>query len=117
MLTKCPECGHEVSTYAETCPHCGCKIKEYIKQKDAVEELAPYAHRRLIGLLGTSIMCGFFGIVTLSIAIACACNVSERLNSETAPWVFAMTIIFHIFGGLCFLLWYVKYKSAKEFLD
>ena len=26
-LTKCPDCGHEVSTYAEICPNCGYPLK------------------------------------------------------------------------------------------
>lgn len=26
-LTKCPECGKEVSTLASTCPHCGYPLK------------------------------------------------------------------------------------------
>lgn len=26
MLTKCPECGHDVSTSAEKCPNCGAPI-------------------------------------------------------------------------------------------
>ncbi len=36
-LIKCPECGKEVSTAAETCPHCGYPIKknEPIKEKPA----------------------------------------------------------------------------------
>ena len=34
-LIKCPECGKEVSTAAETCPHCGYPIKnnEPVKEK------------------------------------------------------------------------------------
>jgi predicted RNA-binding Zn-ribbon protein involved in translation (DUF1610 family) len=28
MLTKCRECGKDVSTEANTCPHCGCPQKE-----------------------------------------------------------------------------------------
>ena len=27
-LIKCPECGKEVSTAAETCPHCGYPLKK-----------------------------------------------------------------------------------------
>ena len=26
-LMKCPECGNDVSTSAETCPHCGYRLK------------------------------------------------------------------------------------------
>ena len=26
-LTKCPECGQEISDTAKSCPHCGYKIK------------------------------------------------------------------------------------------
>ncbi len=32
-LLKCPECGHEISEYAEACPNCGCpmsKIQELL---------------------------------------------------------------------------------------
>lgn len=27
MLTKCPECGHDVSTNAEKCPNCGTPVE------------------------------------------------------------------------------------------
>lgn len=30
MLTKCPECGHDVSTNAEKCPNCGSPINETV---------------------------------------------------------------------------------------
>lgn len=35
-LLKCPECGKEVSEYAECCPNCGCPIL-LIKKKEVVE--------------------------------------------------------------------------------
>ena len=28
MLTKCKECGKDVSTEANSCPHCGCPQKQ-----------------------------------------------------------------------------------------
>jgi uncharacterized OB-fold protein len=29
-LTKCPECGHEVSKKARTCPSCGHRKKQFL---------------------------------------------------------------------------------------
>jgi len=46
-LLKCPECGHEVSSFADKCPNCGCpiavikndlKAKEQTKQQQAEKE-------------------------------------------------------------------------------
>lgn len=45
-LTKCRECGHQISKSAESCPSCGAKVKR-------------------TGLL-TKIVAGFFGLVFLS---------------------------------------------------
>lgn len=33
MLTKCPECGHDVSTNAEKCPNCGAPIGKLASEK------------------------------------------------------------------------------------
>ena len=30
-LRHCPECGHEISTFAEKCPECGFPYKKYKK--------------------------------------------------------------------------------------
>ena len=40
-LIQCPECGHDVSTFAETCPNCGCptSIMEEIKKDCTVCEI------------------------------------------------------------------------------
>ena len=35
-LLKCPECGKEVSEYAEHCPNCGCSVS-LAKKKEVVE--------------------------------------------------------------------------------
>ena len=35
-LIKCPECGKEVSTSAETCPHCGFPIKQDLVKQQRV---------------------------------------------------------------------------------
>ena len=50
-LMKCPECGKDVSSYAESCPSCGCpsrcfdlaledKAKKAEADRAAMEELA-----------------------------------------------------------------------------
>ena len=36
-LTKCPECGKEVSTSAETCPHCGYPLKKVQKEEPVLD--------------------------------------------------------------------------------
>lgn len=38
-LIKCPECGHQVSTFAAACPQCGCPIGE--EQVAAAQQPAP----------------------------------------------------------------------------
>lgn len=43
MLTKCPECGLQVSNLAFTCPHCGYPLKDKPKYK----RQAPHKRRRL----------------------------------------------------------------------
>lgn len=43
-LIKCPECGHDVSTYADTCPECGCPVSRATAaaaQETAAAESAP----------------------------------------------------------------------------
>lgn len=37
-LIKCPECGREISTLAETCPHCGYPIKNTQKKVVSYEQ-------------------------------------------------------------------------------
>lgn len=37
-LIKCPECGKEISEYADSCPNCGYKIQDYLKKKSQEEE-------------------------------------------------------------------------------
>lgn len=32
-LIKCPECGKEISEYADSCPNCGYSIKDYFEKK------------------------------------------------------------------------------------
>lgn len=40
-LIKCPECGKDVSTAAESCPHCGFPIKKESSTKIVKEETFP----------------------------------------------------------------------------
>lgn len=117
MLMKCPECGHEVSSYADTCPHCGCNIQKAIKQKDAVEELAPYAQARIIRRFAASVMFAFFSVLSLILGICSACNVSEVLNKDVAPWMFGTFALFTIGSALCFLIAFIQYKSVKKVID
>lgn len=35
MLTKCPECGHDVSTRAEKCPNCGAPLEAAASPSEA----------------------------------------------------------------------------------
>lgn len=37
-LIKCPDCGKEVSTFAETCPHCGYPLKSKQPQPISYEQ-------------------------------------------------------------------------------
>ena len=43
-LIKCPECGHEISEYADKCISCGCpmaKIKELLYSPSKLEPSLP----------------------------------------------------------------------------
>lgn len=117
MLIKCPECGHEVSSYADACPHCGCNIQRAIEQKDAIDELAPYAYRRIMGLILSGGMFGMFAVLTLILGICSACNMSEVLNRELAPWMFTVFVILALGSAGCLLLGIYKYKSLKKVVD
>ncbi len=44
-LIKCPECGHDVSTFAQTCPNCGYPIQQQQKPPQ-VEEIKPERTRQ-----------------------------------------------------------------------
>lgn len=37
-LLKCPECGSEVSSFADFCPHCGCPICIVLKSNAPFKE-------------------------------------------------------------------------------
>lgn len=37
-LTRCPECGGEVSTGAATCPHCGYAFRDRVVEEPVREE-------------------------------------------------------------------------------
>lgn len=41
-LIKCPECGKDVSTAAETCPHCGFPIKNKVKEPAEIIDTTNY---------------------------------------------------------------------------
>ena len=36
-LIKCPECGRQVSEYAENCPNCGCPMDRDLPYEDEYE--------------------------------------------------------------------------------
>lgn len=42
-LLKCPECGHDVSSYAKACPNCGCPMEEIknLLATQSVSDVAP----------------------------------------------------------------------------
>lgn len=40
-LFKCPECGHAVSEFAQTCPNCGCPLKPLHGQERGEEDHYP----------------------------------------------------------------------------
>ena len=40
-LFKCPECGHAVSEFAQTCPNCGCPLKTLQSQEIGEEDHYP----------------------------------------------------------------------------
>lgn len=69
-LTKCPECGKEVSTSAETCPHCGYPLKVNQADKALVEETEHLSKvylknqkHHMIAELVCSVICIIAGIV------------------------------------------------------
>ena len=48
-LVNCPECGKEVSTYAEACPNCGCP-KDVILESVETTETKEYTEEELEAL-------------------------------------------------------------------
>jgi len=83
MLTKCPECGHDVSTTAEKCPNCGAPISstaqglipEASKNVQVIEKTSKYYKAQklysvvlfVVGLIlfGTGTSNGAKGVTTL----------------------------------------------------
>jgi len=77
MLTKCPECGHDVSTKAEICPNCGSPIKKEEGQK--LENRTFYENsqqRRSNPILAVLIVVILMSIVAIFVA---------KLNNKTLP--------------------------------
>lgn len=71
MLTKCPECGHDVSTTADKCPNCG----YVLRQTDIQEALQPGARNKttagLLALLLGSVGAQFFYMGAAGAGILC----------------------------------------------
>lgn len=65
-MTKCKECGKEISTTAKTCPHCGASTSPIL---DAVEGVGETA-----GALGKALMS--LGIIIMVAIILATCAFS-----------------------------------------
>lgn len=76
-LTKCPECGQEISDTAKSCPHCGYKIKKVtnLKQFDKKKIMMP-----IILVVLVSIIVIFFSVFSGDKVIRNA-RWGESLNS------------------------------------
>ena len=67
-LIKCPECGEEISSLAESCPHCGCPLKPtpVSYTNPAVE--AEYNFRTVMSFI-SGVMLVILGIVLIVVGI------------------------------------------------
>ena len=77
MITKCPECGNDISDKAYTCPHCGCPLlmdkitaKARIRAQEAAARFSCASQRAKIK--ASSIALLTFKSLAVVIAIACS---------------------------------------------
>lgn len=62
-MTKCKECGKDISTLAETCPHCGASTSPVL---DTIESGAKAAES-----LGSVLM--FIGVIIIALILLATC--------------------------------------------
>ena len=65
-MTKCKECGKEISTLAKTCPHCGASTTPIL---DALNDASSAASS-----LGKSLI--FIGVIILAIGMLAMCGLN-----------------------------------------
>ena len=90
-LVKCPECNHEVSTFAEVCPNCGypLKAKPPAKQDENLYVLASrdrsgsgIAGGIILIIFGTILIPIIFGIFFVIIGISSICETATNNHNK-----------------------------------
>lgn len=93
MLTKCPECGHEVSTTADKCPNCGYGLRQAARNKTTAGLLALFlgevgAQFFYMGSPGVGILCILFcwtgipSIIAIIQGITYLCMSDAEFNAK-----------------------------------
>ena len=80
-LIKCSECGHEISSLAETCPNCGAPVSNNYYD-ESIKTENKFAKTGNI-FLGISVIFNILGIFSILAIIygGLAMSESERINS------------------------------------
>ena len=98
-LIKCPDCGKEISSHAESCPHCGYPLKKK-KDYNVVDPIVTGEFEsKTIGAFISS------GILTIAgiIVIIMGC-VSKGAVTKNAGMIIGLGVFFILMGVMSFLI-------------
>ena len=110
-IIKCPECGQEVSSFAETCPHCGYRLKEKnsylatVTQQYAIRD----ARSRAIGCVIGAIISGLASLLFFFMPVFI-----KEVRTGT-PILIIMGIIFLLLGVFLVVMHFYWRNKTEEF--
>lgn len=68
-LTKCPECGHTISTHAKTCPSCGYALNSDLYREGQGPLHSPRVWSTALGVLGAWLVTPWIARLIVALAV------------------------------------------------